>query len=105
MFFHAYIPAISLLQNDQPCPSFLRRGLPLMVTPHSSKKLVVQKMATDSSDCGKETGNRDYNSQSEADLALTGKLAFWTGCDTERMDKLFRRSKLFRPKWDEKRYS
>ena len=40
-----------------------------------------------------------YSSQSEADLALCGFLAFWTGCDPERIDRLFRTSALMRPKW------
>jgi hypothetical protein len=47
-----------------------------------------------------------YKSQSEADLALCGSLAFWTGKDAERMDKLFRSSKLCnRKKWDSRRGS
>jgi putative DNA primase/helicase len=40
---------------------------------------------------------------SGADQALCNSLAFWTGRDPERMDRLFRRSGLFREKWDEKR--
>jgi len=40
-----------------------------------------------------------YDSGSEADLALCTRLAFWTGGDPERIDKLFRRSKLVREKW------
>ena len=47
----------------------------------------------------------EYLSQSEADLALCAKLAFWTGRDAERMDRLFRQSGLYRPKWDEQRGS
>ena len=43
-----------------------------------------------------------YQSQSEADLALCGLLAFWTGKDPAQMDSLFRRSGLMRAKWDEK---
>jgi hypothetical protein len=43
-----------------------------------------------------------YDSQSEADLALCVILAFWTGRDTVRIDALFRRSGLFRNKWDER---
>ena len=43
-----------------------------------------------------------YLSQSEADLALCGLLAFWTGKDPAQMDSLFRRSGLMRAKWDEK---
>jgi putative DNA primase/helicase len=45
----------------------------------------------------------DYGSASEADAALCGLLAFWTGRDLGRMDTLFRRSGLYRPKWDEHR--
>jgi len=40
---------------------------------------------------------------SGADQALCNLLAFWTGKDAARMDRLFRRSGLFREKWDEKR--
>jgi len=50
---------------------------------------------------GGETG--DYPSASEADLALCRALAFWSGGDRERMDRLFRKSGLMRPKWDEPR--
>lgn len=41
--------------------------------------------------------------QSEADLALAQHLAFWTGCDIDRMCRLMRQSALARPKWDEHR--
>jgi hypothetical protein len=40
---------------------------------------------------------------SAADLALCAHLRFWTGGDRARMDRLFRRSGLMRPKWDERR--
>lgn len=40
---------------------------------------------------------------SGADQALCNSLAFWTAKDPERMDRLFRRSGLFREKWDERR--
>ncbi len=39
---------------------------------------------------------------SRADLALCGMLVFWTGRDLARVDRLFRRSGLMRPKWDER---
>lgn len=42
----------------------------------------------------------NYPSQSEADLALSNLLAFWTGKDFEQMDRLFRMSGLYRDKWD-----
>ncbi len=44
----------------------------------------------------------DYPSQSEADLALCNELAFWCGNNPEQIDRLFRQSKLYRKKWDEK---
>lgn len=40
---------------------------------------------------------------STADAALCQHLAFWTGKDCERIDRLFRQSALCRPKWDEQR--
>ncbi len=47
----------------------------------------------------------DYGSQSEADLALASSLYFWAGGDLGKVDALFRRSRLYRPKWDEVHYS
>ncbi|RQG89522.1 hypothetical protein EA473_21900 [Natrarchaeobius chitinivorans] len=46
-----------------------------------------------------------YDSQSEADMALCCLLAFWTGGDHARMDRLFRQSGLSREKWDEVHYA
>jgi primase-polymerase (primpol)-like protein len=49
-------------------------------------------------------GNRnDYPSPSEADLALCSMLAYHCNGDAARVDRLFRKSGLFRPKWDEQR--
>lgn len=45
-----------------------------------------------------------YNEDdSSADIALCNHLAFWTTKDKQQMDRIFRTSKLMRPKWDEKR--
>lgn len=38
--------------------------------------------------------------ESEADQALAAHLAFWTGCNAERIERLMRRSALMRDKWD-----
>lgn len=43
-----------------------------------------------------------YSSQSNADLALCSFLAFWTNKDQSQMDRIFRKSRLYREKWDEK---
>lgn len=41
----------------------------------------------------------DYGSQSEADAALCAMIAFRVGRDTDAVDKVFRKSKLYRDKW------
>lgn len=41
--------------------------------------------------------------ESEADGALASHLAFWTGCDMARTERLMRMSALVRDKWDEGR--
>ena len=45
-----------------------------------------------------------YPSQSEADEALVGMLAFWTGPNSDRIDQMFRRSGLYRHKWERPDY-
>ncbi len=49
-----------------------------------------------------DTGDYDGD-DSRADLALCGMLAFYCGADAERIDRLFRQSRLMREKWDDKR--
>ena len=46
---------------------------------------------------------RDFDN-SEADLALCCHLSFWTGKNCERIDRLFRKSKLYRDKWERDGY-
>lgn len=43
------------------------------------------------------------NDHSAADMALCSILAFWTGCNPNQMDRIFRSSYLMREKWDQKR--
>jgi hypothetical protein len=45
-----------------------------------------------------------YHSHSEADLAFCSRLAFWTGRDPDRMDRIFRSSGLMREKWNREDY-
>lgn len=47
-------------------------------------------------------GNRPYDASS-ADAALMAHLAFWTGKDCARMDRLFRQSGLMRPKYEQRK--
>ena len=53
---------------------------------------------------GENDSPAGYPSHSEADLALCGLLAFWTGGDRRRIDDLFRQSGLYREKWDRDDY-
>ena len=46
----------------------------------------------------------DYQSQSEADLALVGILAFYCGNDVDLIDSVFRQSGLYRDKWERADY-
>jgi len=45
------------------------------------------------------------NDHSAADIAFCNLLAFWTGGNVAQMDGFFRRSGLWRPKWDEVHYA
>lgn len=45
--------------------------------------------------------NLHASNHSQADLALCRILAFWCGPRPCQVDRLFRQSKLYRPKWDE----
>ncbi len=45
-----------------------------------------------------------YPSHSEADQALANLLVFWCGGDAARVDRLFRASGLYRPKWNRDSY-
>jgi len=74
----------------------------------SDEELLVRARAASNSAKFEQLWRGDthgYDSQSEADMALACLLAFWTGGDTHRMDRLFRRSGLMREKWDAVHYA
>jgi hypothetical protein len=48
--------------------------------------------------------SRHEGDHSRADLALCCSLCFWTNGNAEAIDRLFRRSALMRPKWDESHF-
>lgn len=48
-------------------------------------------------------GDVPEDQRSNADMALASHLAFWTGCDEDRMERLMWRSGLVREKWREHR--
>ena len=89
-------------------PGPRRRPRPSPLVAESDQELL--RKATSARNGGKfarlwEGDFSDYDSHSEADLALCNFLAFWTGGDTARMDRLFRQSGLLRHKWDERHYA
>ena len=47
----------------------------------------------------------DYPSQSEADLAFCSHLSKIFGPDRDRINNIFKKSGLYRPKWEEKHYA
>jgi hypothetical protein len=49
-------------------------------------------------------GGDDAYDESSADAALAAHLAFWTGCDQARMERLMRASALVREKWERADY-
>lgn len=61
----------------------------------------VQALAASYPDEGRSDG-KPYGG-TEVDFALASHLAFWTGCDAERMVRLMWRSGLMRDKWTEHR--
>lgn len=46
-----------------------------------------------------------YPSQSKADMVLCMSLAFWTGKNYAQIDRIFRKSGLYRAKWDKVHYA
>jgi putative DNA primase/helicase len=73
----------------------------------SDKELIEKAKNADNGDKFRRLWRGDtsgYPSHSEADLALVGSLAFWTGGDRRRIDHLFRQSDLYREKWDRDDY-
>jgi putative DNA primase/helicase len=68
-------------------------------------ELIEKAKAADNGDKFRRLWNGNtsgYESHSEADLALCGMLAFWTGSDRRQIDRLFRQSGLCRDKWTER---
>lgn len=71
----------------------------------SDESVIAKAMATKQREKFHKLWNgdiSDYPSQSEADLGLVSVLAFYCNGNKEQIDRLFRKSALFRSKWDER---
>lgn len=83
-----------------------RRGSPTLITESDTELLAKMLSAKNGGDVAAlYSGNvSSYNNDaSSADIALCNHLAFWTGGDFERMDRMYRGSGLMRDKWDSPR--
>jgi len=89
--------------------SLLAAPVPSPPTAHDSDEALLSRMfSATNGGAIRALWNGDvsrYASRSEADLALAGYFAYWTNRDAALMDRWFRQSALFRPKWDTKRGS
>ena len=100
------------------CETFMRKPAPRnrQVAPPEGGSILSDEEVLRRCCSGKggKTFERYYNgnwqkpssenwSQSEADLSVCRRLAFFTRGDQEQMDRLFRKSGLWRKKWDEPR--
>ncbi|MBD3387412.1 MAG: hypothetical protein GF414_00525 [Candidatus Altiarchaeales archaeon] len=73
----------------------------------SEREIVNRAVASDEGDKFRalfQGQNLDYPSASEADMAFACILAFWTGGDYQKMDRIFRASDRMRPKWEREDY-
>ena len=72
---------------------------------YGNRATILDLWTADADQLGKfyphDQGLRPYD-PSRADAALCQHLAFWTGKDCERIDRLFRKSDLMRDKWDDR---
>lgn len=95
--------------NDQPQAPLATSQVPTPIGAALTDSQIIQR-ALFAANGGKFSGlfsrgnTSDYDSESEADLALCSMLAFHAGPDRQRIDQLFRRSKLYREKWDREDY-
>jgi len=79
----------------------------LLMSEAQDLKIIDKAIASKTGEVFKRLWNGDiteYPSHSEADMALVGHLYFWTK-DKKATDRLFRKSGLFRNKWNEKHFS
>jgi len=71
------------------------------------RRMLAARVSAEAAFNGKASLPKLWNGETEknsnTDAALASHLAFWTGCDAERMARLMWRSGLVRPKWREHR--
>jgi hypothetical protein len=96
-----------LFPEEQPAPAPRATAAPASAdVPQDDQELLNRMFAARNGAAIRALWNGNLGSynddESSADLALCNHLAFWTGCDAQRMDRMFRQSGLMRPKWDKR---
>ncbi|HLK58849.1 MAG TPA: hypothetical protein VKU00_19910 [Chthonomonadaceae bacterium] len=97
----------SRLFPARPCPP--PGGVRTSYNPPPGVLEIIQKASTSRGGAkfgalmGGDWQGLGYESQSQADLALCGAIAFYAGPDEGLIDSVFRSSGLLRDKWDERR--
>ncbi|WP_207688598.1 phage/plasmid primase, P4 family [Desulfonema limicola] len=109
-FYHKCYPDDDSEKNNNPVlPHKAERKKTDTVFTHDEEHPLIKKaMASKNGHKFKNLWQGDfsfYESQSEADLALCRLLAFWTNNNEQQIDNLFRKSGLYRQKWDERHFS
>jgi primase-polymerase (primpol)-like protein len=93
-----------LLEELFSFPTKPRTVRPPVVTSRSDEELIESAKRARNGERFKRLWNGDIseygNDHSRADAALCCILAFWTGGNAQRIDRLFRLSSLVREKWD-----
>ena len=96
----AVVELYNELWPDQPAPVAKRDPQPVDV---DDSALIALALKAKNGSKFAALWNGDASSHpsvSEADLALCCRLAYWTGGDGARIDRMFRQSGLMRDKWD-----
>lgn len=95
-----YVAITTRPERPQKAPPEQEQGTPLDVADNDMLALALRNSKFASLWDGNTS---EYgNNASAADCALCCHLAWWTGKDKARIDRLFRDSALLRDKWDEK---
>ena len=95
------------VEKDIEAPEAASLGSPAPADALDDDALVQRMMTATNAEKFKKLWSGDISEyggdDSRADMALCSILAFWTGRDANRMDRLFRQSGLMRDKWDAQR--
>ncbi len=100
--YHEYVEQVT--DNDKPVKSATSVYTPVNLSDKDLLDIISRSKTGAEFDLLFQGDMSAYeNDHSRADMALCQKLAFWTGKNSEQIDRIFRQSALMRPKWNEKR--